>query len=271
MGAISMNLPAIYMPAGPDAARQLARRAARLGHATRGSTGRSCARARSTSRRWQEVEEGIARSFGHCMMMGTASTMTSVAETLGLTLPGAASIPAADANHARMARMSGRRIVEMVWEDLKPTDMLTPQVVRQRDHGDARAVRLHQRDHPSDRDGGPRRHRARPRTVSTSSRAHAGARQHAAGRRKYLMEDFYYAGGLRALLGEIAPTAEARLPDRERQDAGREHRRGEDLQRRRHPHAQQPAVAERRAGGAARQSRAGRRGDQAHCRRSRTC
>ena len=59
------------------------------------------------------------------MTMGTASTMTSAAETLGLTLPGAASIPAADANHPRMAEMSGRRIVDMVWEDLKPSDILT--------------------------------------------------------------------------------------------------------------------------------------------------
>src|SRR6185312_2543911 len=67
----------------------------------------------------------IARSAGHCMTMGTASTMTSIAETLGLTLPGAASIPAVDANHSRMAEACGRRIVEMVWDDLKPSDILT--------------------------------------------------------------------------------------------------------------------------------------------------
>jgi dihydroxy-acid dehydratase len=74
---------------------------------------------------WAEIEEGIARSAGHCMTMGTASTMTSMAETLGLTLPGAASIPAVDANHSRMAEACGRRIVEMVWEDLKPRELLT--------------------------------------------------------------------------------------------------------------------------------------------------
>src|SRR5262249_2615412 len=74
---------------------------------------------------WREVEEGIARSPGHCMTMGTASTMTSLAEALGMTLSGAASIPAADSSHARMAAESGRRIVEMVWADRKPSDLLT--------------------------------------------------------------------------------------------------------------------------------------------------
>src|SRR3970282_894031 len=82
---------------------------------------------RITEDDWRKVEEGIARSYGHCMTMGTASTMTSAAETLGLTLPGAASIPAADSGHPRMAPASGRRIVEMVWEDLRPAAMLTPQ------------------------------------------------------------------------------------------------------------------------------------------------
>ena len=59
------------------------------------------------------------------MTMGTASTMTSAAEALGFTLPGAASIPAADSRHARMASDTGRRIVDMVWEDLKPRDIVT--------------------------------------------------------------------------------------------------------------------------------------------------
>ena len=74
---------------------------------------------------WVDVEAGIARSYGTCMTMGTASTMTSVAEVLGLSLPGASSIPAVDANHPKMASLSGRRIVDMVWEDLKPSDILT--------------------------------------------------------------------------------------------------------------------------------------------------
>ena len=71
------------------------------------------------------MEDGIARSPGHCMTMGTASTMTSAAEALGLTLPGAASIPAPDSRHAQMATLTGKRIVDMVWEDLKPSDILT--------------------------------------------------------------------------------------------------------------------------------------------------
>ena len=66
--------------------------------------------------KWAQIEAGIARSHGHCMTMGTASTMTAAAETLGMTLPGASSIPAADINHARMCAESGRRIVEMVWD-----------------------------------------------------------------------------------------------------------------------------------------------------------
>jgi len=79
---------------------------------------------------WQEIEQGIARSPGHCMTMGTASTMTSAAEALGMTLPGAASIPAADSRHAVMAVMTGKRIVDMVWDDLKPLDVIGADSIR---------------------------------------------------------------------------------------------------------------------------------------------
>jgi dihydroxyacid dehydratase/phosphogluconate dehydratase len=75
-------------------------------------------------RDWDEIEDGIARSPGHCMTMGTASSMTSAVEALGLSLPGAASIPAADSNHAKMASACGRRIVDMVWEDATPASLL---------------------------------------------------------------------------------------------------------------------------------------------------
>jgi len=124
MGAISMNLPAIFVPAGPmlrgnwhgqilgsgsDVLKYWAER--RAGNIDQQA--------------WLEIEDGIARSAGTCMTMGTASTMTSVAEVLGFSLPGASSIPAVDSNHAKMANLSGRRIVEMVWEDLKPRDILT--------------------------------------------------------------------------------------------------------------------------------------------------
>src|SRR5262245_58591656 len=124
MGALSMNLPTIYMPAGPMLRGNW--HGQHLGSGT--DSWKYWAELRAgtiTERDWQEVEEGIARSYGHCMVMGTASTVTSITETLGLTLPGAASIPASDANHPRMATASGKRIVEMVWEDLKPSEILT--------------------------------------------------------------------------------------------------------------------------------------------------
>jgi dihydroxy-acid dehydratase len=78
-----------------------------------------------TNQQWNDMEAGIARSHGTCMTMGTASTMTSIAEALGLSLPGSASIPAADAAHPRMGVACGRRIVEMIWEDLTPQKILT--------------------------------------------------------------------------------------------------------------------------------------------------
>ena len=124
MGATSANVPAIYVPAGPM---------------LRGNyLGTTLGSGTDAWKYWAEycagtidectlrgVEDGIARSAGHCMTLGTASTMTSIAETLGLTLSGAASIPAVHSGHSRMAAESGRRIVEMVWEDLKPSYILT--------------------------------------------------------------------------------------------------------------------------------------------------
>src|SRR5665647_1266646 len=113
MGAISMNLPAIFMPAGPMLRGN-------WGGATLGSgsdTWKYWAELRAgniTENDWQEIEQGIARSPGHCMTMGTASTMTSAAEALGFTLPGAASIPAPDSRHAAMATLTGKRAVDMV-------------------------------------------------------------------------------------------------------------------------------------------------------------
>lgn len=124
MGATSAGLPMIYFPAGPmlrgnwhgkvlgsgsDAWKYWDDRRAGL----------------INDQQWIEIEGGIARSHGTCMTMGTASTMTAIAESLGMTLPGASSIPAPDAGHVRMAAATGRRIVEMVWEDLTPDQILT--------------------------------------------------------------------------------------------------------------------------------------------------
>jgi dihydroxy-acid dehydratase len=135
--------------------------------------------------------------------MGTASTMTSVAETLGLTLPGAASIPAADANHGRMATACGRRIVDMVWEDLKPRDLLVPASF------DNAITAIHALSGSTNalihliamagRAGVPLR-LERFDQLSRATPVLANIRP--AG--KYLMEDFYYAGGLRALLAQIS-------------------------------------------------------------------
>ena len=124
MGAISMNLPAIFMPAGPMLSGHW--RDQKLGSGS--DVWKFWAEKRAgniTDAQWSEIEDGIARSPGHCMTMGTASTMTSAAEAMGFTLPGAVSIPAADSRHGRMAAETGRRIVDMVWEDLKPRDFLT--------------------------------------------------------------------------------------------------------------------------------------------------
>ena len=123
MGAITMDLPALFVPAGPMLRGNWRGNALGSGsdvwkywdEKRAGTIG---------DLEWEEIEDGIARSPGHCMTMGTASTMTAVAEVLGMTLPGASSIPAADSGHPRMASMSGRRIVEMVWDDLKPSDIL---------------------------------------------------------------------------------------------------------------------------------------------------
>jgi dihydroxy-acid dehydratase len=203
MGAISMNVPAIFMPAGPMLRGNY--RGNVLGSGTDSWKYWAELRAGNIDEQaWMEVEEGIARSFGHCMVMGTASTMTSVAEAIGLTLPGAASIPAADANHARMAEMTGRRIVDMVWEDLKPTDVLSASSfdngirVTQALSGSTNAV-IHLI--AMARRAGVALTADRFDEIAADTPVLANVRP--AG--QYLMEDFYYAGGLRALMNEIAP------------------------------------------------------------------
>ena len=203
MGATSMNLPAIFMPAGPMLRGNWHGKP--LGSGT--DTWKYWADLRAgviTEAEWDEVEEGIARSPGHCMTMGTASTMTSITETLGMTLPGAASIPAADSNHSRMASMSGRRIVEMVWEDLKPTDILTREAF---DNGMAVYMALGGSTNAiihmiaMARRAGVALDVGRFDSVSRNTPVLANIRPGGA----YLMEDFYYAGGLRALLNQLAP------------------------------------------------------------------
>src|ERR1700721_4285733 len=119
LGATSMALPAIYLPAGPMLRGNW--KGKTLGSGSDAwkywDEGRG---GKISDKDWVDVEAGIARSYATCMTMGTASTMTAIAESIGMTLPGASSIPPADAGHIRMASECGPRIVEMVWEDLTP-------------------------------------------------------------------------------------------------------------------------------------------------------
>ena len=124
MGAISAGLPFIFMPAGAMLRGNYA--GEKLGSGTDVWKYWDERRAGTiTKDQWDGVQGGIARSYGTCMTMGTASTMMSIAEGWGLTLPGASSIPAPDAGHKRMAAACGRRAVDMVWEDLTPDKIMT--------------------------------------------------------------------------------------------------------------------------------------------------
>ncbi len=215
MGAISMGLPAIYVPAGPMLRGHF--QGATLGSGTDVFKYWAERRAGNLSDEdWFGLEEGIARSAGTCMTMGTASTMTSLAEVLGFTLPGASSIPAVDSTHQMMASRSGRRIVEMVWEDLTPAKLCTQEsfdnaiTVDMALSGSTNAmihlVAMAGRagiDLPLERFD-----EISKKTPVLCNLKPAGI---------YLMEDFYYAGGLRALLGQIpdmlhldCPTANGR-------------------------------------------------------------
>jgi dihydroxy-acid dehydratase len=201
MGASSMNLPSIFLPAGPMLRGH-------WGGTTLGSGSdvwKYWANLRAgeiTEQDWQEIENGIARSPGHCMTMGTASTMTSAVEALGVTLPGAASIPAADSRHAVMGAHTGRRIVEMVWNDVKLSDVCTRAAFRNAVvcvlalGGSTNAI-IHLI-------AMARRLDVELTLADFEELAHVTplmANIRPAG--QYLMEDFFYAGGLPALLKEL--------------------------------------------------------------------
>jgi dihydroxy-acid dehydratase len=201
MGAISMDLPAIFMPAGPMLRGDY--QGSYLGSGS--DTWKYWAELRAgniTEADWQEVEDGIARSPGHCMTMGTASTMTSAAEVLGLTLPGAASIPAPDSRHAQMATLTGKRIVDMVWEDLKPSDILTAACF---DNAVTAVLALGGSTNAivhliaMARRAGIDLNLARFDALARQTPVIANLRPSG----KYLMEDFFYAGGLRAFLTRL--------------------------------------------------------------------
>ncbi|MFC7399157.1 L-arabinonate dehydratase [Chelatococcus sp. GCM10030263] len=199
LGATSAGLPAIFVPAGPMLRGNWHGKV--LGSGSDAWKYWDERRAGNISERdWHEMEAGIARSYGVCMTMGTAATMTALAEAIGMTLPGASSIPAADSNHIRMCAEAGRRIVDMVWEDLTPAKIQTEQAFRN-------AIVV-----------------AMAMGCSTNAVIHLVAMARRAGHAislddfdaasrkvpvianirpsgdRYLMEDFYYAGGLPGLM-----------------------------------------------------------------------
>ncbi|HLL28202.1 MAG TPA: L-arabinonate dehydratase [Xanthobacteraceae bacterium] len=203
MGATSMNLPTIFLPAGPMLRGNY--RGDVLGSGSDSWKYWAELRAGNINEAdWEEVEEGIARSYGTCMTMGTASTMAAAAEVLGLTLPGASSIPAADSSHARLADACGRRIVEMVWEDLKPRDILSAASF---DNAVTAVMALGGSTnaiiHLIAMAGRAGIDLPLARFDEISRRTPLVANLRPSGK-KYLMEDFYYAGGLRAFLSRIA-------------------------------------------------------------------
>lgn len=201
MGAISFNIPTVYMPAG-----------AMLGGNYQGKVVGSGTdvwkvwdekQAGNVSEcQWRALEFGIARSAGTCMTMGTAATMMVLAESLGFALPGAATIPAVDSSHVRMARNCGALAVDLVHKDFKPQDMLTKEsfenaiVVLNAIGGSTNGI-IH--------------------LVAMAKRANIDITLEDFERisndiplilnlkpsGKYVMEDFYYAGGTKALFTQL--------------------------------------------------------------------
>lgn len=201
MGATSADVPFIFVPGGPMLRGNW--RGQVLGSGSDAWKYWDEKRAGKLSEEaWAEIEDGIARSHGHCMTMGTASTMTAIAETLGLTLPGASSIPAVDMAHWRMAAESGRQMVENAWADVRPSQILTADafhnaIVADMAVGGSTNAIIHLVAMAGR--AGVRLELEQFDAVSRVTPRLADLRP--AGR--FLMEDFYFAGGLRALLGQL--------------------------------------------------------------------
>ncbi len=203
MGCASADLPAIMVPGGPMLAGQW--RGKRLGAGTDGRKLFDLFRAGKLSEEeLDEIEGGIARSAGHCGVMGTASTMTSLAEALGMTLTGSAAIPAVDSRRITIAEESGKRITKIVEEDLRPSHIMTREAfenaitVDMALGGSTNAVvhllaiagRLGVRLTLDDFDAISRN------TPYITNVKPSG---------EYLMEDFFYAGGVPAVMREVLP------------------------------------------------------------------
>jgi len=202
MGALSADVPSIVMPGGPM--NRTAWHGEQLASGTdvwrfwaeRGAGRLSC-------EAWCQLEDHIAASPGHCMTMGTASTMTALAEVMGMTLAGASSVPATHSGHARMASMTGRQAVELAWLNVKPSEILkrkafenaittlmaiggsTNAIVHLMAMAGRTGVKLTLEDFDL----------ASQRTPVLANLRPAG---------KFVMADFFDAGGLNALLVQIA-------------------------------------------------------------------
>jgi dihydroxy-acid dehydratase len=202
LGATSAGLPMIYLPAGPMLRGNWKGKV--LGSGSDAWKYWDERRAGTISEKdWTDVEAGIARSYGTCMTMGTASTMTAIAEAIGMTLPGASSIPAADANHIRMSSDCGRRIVEMVWEDLTPKIIQTRKayenaitVAMAMGCSTNAIIHLIAQARRAGQDIGLDDFEIASRKVPVIANVRPSGD-------KYLMEDFFYAGGLPGLMTRI--------------------------------------------------------------------
>ena len=261
MGAASCDLPTIGISGGPMLSGRF--RGKQIGSGTGVWQMSEDVRAGKMSQEeFTAAESCMHRSKGHCMTMGTASTMASMVEALGVSLPGNAAIPAVDSRRYRLAQLSGRRIVEMVREDLVLSKILTRQAFENAIKANAAiggstnsvvhllaiagrlGVKLELEDW--DKHGS-----TLPCLVNLQPSG------------QYLMEDFYYAGGLPAVLQEIAGVLNQRCDDRQRQDHGREHRECAVLESRRHQGLRRSVQGQCRHRDPARQPRARWRGHQA--------
>jgi len=207
MGAASADIPAIMVTGGPMLRGMW--RGKEIGSGTDTRKAWNDKRAGVlTDEQWCEIEGCISRSSGHCMVMGTASTMTSLAEALGMTLPGCANIPAADSRRLAIAEESGRRAVAMAVEDMRPSKVLTRRAFENAIRVDmaiggstnaiihlvAIAARLgiHLPLECFDE-------------ISRATPFIANIRPSGA----YLMEDMFYAGGLPAVMRDLLPLLHA--------------------------------------------------------------
>ncbi len=203
MGAASVDVPAIMVPGGPMLSGMWHGRELAAGTDVR-KMWEEVRAGRLAEEEWCEIESCVARTAGHCYVMGTASTMASIAEGLGMTLPNGADIPAVDSRRLMIAELSGKRIVEMVREDLRPSQIMTAAALEN-------AIRLLMAL------GGSTN--AIVHLVAIAGRlginlplscfdAIAATTPFIANVKpsgKFLMEEFSYAGGVPAVLKEISP------------------------------------------------------------------